>query len=78
MVTLYRLFAVNTITNEKIEPRGYMPDTRKSCYRQINELVNKLNLGKYKTCCMVYDTDKDRRIYENGYIEIERRYYYDS
>lgn len=74
MITLYKLFAVNTITNLKIEPRGYTPETTKPLYRQIKELVNQLNLGKEKSRCMIYGTDNTRRIYENGYIEIKRKY----
>ena len=47
MITLYKLYAVNTITNQKIEPRGYTPETRKPLYQQIQELVDKLNLGEW-------------------------------
>lgn len=75
MITLYKLYAVNTTTNLRIEPRGYTPETRKPLYRQIESLVHRLNLGKeISRCMMIYGSDNTRRIYENGYIEIERKY----
>lgn len=74
MITLYKLFAVNTLANLKVEPKEYTSGVTKPLYLQIKELINDLNLGEEKSRCMIYDTDNTRRIYENGYIEIKRKY----
>lgn len=81
MTALYKLSAINTATNQRIEYRGYIPETRKPLYQQLEILINELNLGEEnmrKSRCMIYGTDRTRRVYENGYIDIERRYHYDN